>query len=907
VAPRSQDSSLRPRAVAKLMFMHMLGYPTHFGQMECLKLLSSVSYAEKARTRAHARVARAWRGAARLRTTPRRHAVTPPQRTTPARGQRATDAPAAWPPLSSACLCFSVASCPDPCPRALSPLLFPPAQRMGYLGLTLLLDERAEVLMLVTNSIQNDLKHKNQFVVALALCALGAVASPEMARDLAPDVERLFKSDNAYVRKKAPLCAVRVIRKVPELAEGFFAAAPALLRDRHHGVLLAGVTFARELCRVSPDAIPLLRHEVDTLVKVLKSLAAAAPASEHDVGGVNDPFLQVGALRLLRTLGAGDADASDAMSDILASVATNTDTSKNAGNAILYECVLTIMGIESIGSLRVLAINILGRFLGTRDNNSRYVALNTLSKVVLLDTGAVQRHRATIVECVKDADVSIRRRALDLVYGLVNETNITLLARELVEYLRVADVEFKPDLTARICGLAARFAPDKRWHIDTLVDVFAKAGTYAKEEAVRGAVVLIANAPELHGYAARALFRALSEERAQPALTQLAVWCIGEYGDALCAPSPALLDGEETLSVREADVTALLESFLRDHHTSELIKAYVITALAKLSTRLSPAMEARLRQLVGTYSTSISLELQQRAVEFGALIAHTDVRPAALEHMPAPDEAAWKARHAVDAAGVPHLRDVHASSGGDGAEGGAVGAGGAADEAAAPPAALMDLLGGFDDAPAAASSAASALADLLGGPSDAPPPAAAAAHNVDMLSDLLGGGGGASAPPARAELSGFGGADPMASLLAPAAAAAPVAAAPPAGPPGVLGPPIAMFSREGVTVAFQASKPPGEPASTTLVTGFYSNASAAPVTDFLLQAAVPKFMTLSMGPASGASMPPGNAGAPLTQAISVSNSQYGVKPLVMRLKISYVHGGAPVNEECTVNAFPPGA
>jgi hypothetical protein len=51
------------------------------------------------------------------------------------------------------------------------------------------------------------------------------------------------------------------------------------------------------------------------------------------------------------------------------------------GNAILYEAVSTIMGIETIGGLRVMAVNILGRFLANRDNNIRYVALNTLAKV----------------------------------------------------------------------------------------------------------------------------------------------------------------------------------------------------------------------------------------------------------------------------------------------------------------------------------------------------------------------------------------------------------------------------------------------------------------------------------------------------------------------------------------------
>ena len=66
-------------------------------------------------------------------------------------------------------------------------------------------------------------------------------------------------------------------------------------------------------------------------------------------------------------------------------MATNTDSLRNAGNAVLYECVQTIMAVESIGGLRVLAVNTLGRFLANRDNNIRYVALNTLARVVGAD------------------------------------------------------------------------------------------------------------------------------------------------------------------------------------------------------------------------------------------------------------------------------------------------------------------------------------------------------------------------------------------------------------------------------------------------------------------------------------------------------------------------------------------
>lgn len=40
-----------------------------------------------------------------------------------------------------------------------------------------------------------------------------------------------------------------------------------------------------------------------------------------------------------------------------------------------------------------------------------------------------------------------------------------------VGLVQVSDMEFKADLTDKICSLVNRYAPDKRWHIDTLTQV----------------------------------------------------------------------------------------------------------------------------------------------------------------------------------------------------------------------------------------------------------------------------------------------------------------------------------------------------------------------------------------------------------------------------------------------------
>ncbi|XP_058453219.1 AP-1 complex subunit gamma-1 isoform X4 [Malaya genurostris] len=872
---REEDSVWRCRNIAKLLYIHMLGYPAHFGQLECLKLTASPRFTDK---------------------------------------------------------------------------------RIGYLGAMLLLDERQDVHLLITNCLKNDLNSPTQFVVGLALCTLGAIASPEMARDLAGEVEKLMRSPNAYIRKKAALCAFRIIKRVPELMEIFLPATRSLLNEKNHGILIAGVTLITEMCEKSQDTLTHFKKDsgnqeiVPNLLRILKNLILAGYSPEHDVSGVSDPFLQVKILRLLRILGHNDPDASEAMNDILAQVATNTETSKNVGNTILYETVLSIMDIKSEGGLRVLAVNILGRFLLNSDKNIRYVALNTLLRTVHADISAVQRHRSTILECLKDPDVSIRRRAMELSFALINSQNIRAMSKELLIFLEKADAEFKAQCSSRMVHVAERYATSIRWRLDTLLSVLIAAGNYVRDDVTSSTIQLILNSPpEEQAYIGLRLWDSLhnitnSFEDKQP-LLQVAVWTIGEYGDLLLS-SERLEDVEIPA---ESELVELYQKLLWGTPVSTTSKQYALISLAKLSTRIqSKEEETKAKQIIEAFGTHLHIDLQQRGVEFSQLFRdYSHLRPALLEKMPKIQKSL---ANGTDNGGIydEHSNSIDLiESGGDELEiSGFVS--GNNTKVGTDSSALLDLLGGSDDptegiglvttpnsiisttvngkTSATGTSNNQDLLDLLGGldmPVSTPPAAIPPISGVGLDLNSLNDNSIKMTNVTSAVVTGsssFGTLDNLlnSNLASPTTTAIPAGnIVSPMGSGGLinnLGAGTNIFSdfstfnnneehsktltaldKNGLLVQLLAKQSGG--CLQIIMTAV--NNSLTTLEQYLFQAAVPRSFSLQMLSPSGSTLPPGGT---ITQEMRISSTAKAT--LRMRLRISYQCDGSPVLEQTEVSGFP---
>ncbi|KAG2733923.1 hypothetical protein G9P44_003448 [Scheffersomyces stipitis] len=559
------DQTTRRINISKLLYLYIMGEKTHFGQVECLKLLASPRFVDK---------------------------------------------------------------------------------RLGYLAASLLLDENQEVLTLLTNSLDNDMQHPNAYIVGLALCCLGNIASPELARDLYQNVEKIIASNNVYLKKKACIVAAKLVEKEPDLFEFFLPKIGQLLSDKSPAVLLGALRLTNSLYLASEDTHPVLVKNIPKIISHLKRVNTSGYQPDYDVMGTADPFLQVALLSTLRTL-ATDEYCPDQhleeINDILTQVASNLDSGKNAAHAILYECVRTIFAIQSDQSLKILGVNLLGKFLSTKENNTRYVALDSLLSVISIEPLAVQRHRSTIVNCLSDGDISIRRRALELSFAILNEQNIRVLVREILTFLENCnDNELKPYVTSQLTIAANKYSPNEKWHFDTLIRMLKLSGDYVTSDNISSilALILQCNDNELKKHIVQKLLTSCLEDSTQFGLSLITVWSLGEYADLVLGTNVEVHSKE--ILVTDKVVLDLIDNLINNstYSESETVQliTYILTAVIKLSVKFSDgASLEHLRQILNARTYDNNLEIQVRAVEYQEIFAQdVSLKRGLLARMPAP-------------------------------------------------------------------------------------------------------------------------------------------------------------------------------------------------------------------------------------------------------------------------------
>ena len=75
----------------------------------------------------------------------------------------------------------------------------------------------------------------------------------------------------------------------------------------------------------------------------------------------------------------------------------------------------------------------------------------------------------------------------------------------------VADNEFKKELSNKICQMCEKYAPTRKWHIDTVVKVLTLSEHHVRQDYISQLITVIATTPELHGYSVSLVFNAMRE------------------------------------------------------------------------------------------------------------------------------------------------------------------------------------------------------------------------------------------------------------------------------------------------------------------------------------------------------------------------------------------------------------
>ena len=493
-------------------------------------------------------------------------------------------------------------------------------KRIAYSALSLVIDSTSQVLLLATSTIKKDLQNRdNPEIQALALNAIGDVCTPDMCREVSMEVANIIQNtEDPNVKKRAACAGVIIIKNCPEMMESYIDKIPTLLEDRTHSVCLSGIYLVLEMISKNPSVIEKIKKYHSMFVKYEKSLLSVSYSPEFDVNGISDPFLQAKILEIMQYTAKDDKELIEELADLFVSVQSITESSKQTGYALQYEIIKAINNLNASSGMKSLSNNILGKFLSSNDYNLKYIALNTLKDVARKDLTSVQKHRAVILEFLKDYDISLQKRALDLIYLIINKNNLKIITKECLIFLPKAADEIKYELTKKLQDSIVKYSNSYKWEIDALIKMVINSKGKIYEDVLSQIINAIIKIKDLYIYSSHKAYRALKVKGNEnnPALAKLCIYLMGELSTYL-VNNNALNSKNEQIKVSEDDTLKLLKDIGIKHGSfgNDSVIQYLLNALVKLFIKF-PNKKDDIEAIIKSYKRSYFSEVQSRALEY---------------------------------------------------------------------------------------------------------------------------------------------------------------------------------------------------------------------------------------------------------------------------------------------------
>ncbi|XVF52223.1 hypothetical protein PTKIN_Ptkin05aG0002000 [Pterospermum kingtungense] len=492
-------------------------------------------------------------------------------------------------------------------------------KRTGYLAVTLFLNEDHDLIILIVNTIQKDLKSDNYLVVCTALNAVCKLINEETIPAVLPQVVELLSHPKEAVRKKAIMALHRFYHKSPSSVSHLVSNFRKRLCDNDPGVM--GATLCPLFDLITLD-VNSYKDLVISFVSILKQVAERRLPKAYDYHQMPAPFIQIKLLKILALLGSGDRQASESMYTVVGDIFRKCDSSSNIGNAVLYECICCVSSIYPNPKLIESAADVISRFLKSDSHNLKYMGIDALGRLIKISPEIAEQHQLAVIDCLEDPDDTLKRKTFELLYKMTKSTNVEVIVDRMIDYMiSINDNHYKTDIASRCVELAEQFAPSNQWFIQTMNKVFEHAGDLVNIKVAHNLMRLIAEGfgedddtadSQLRSSAVESYLRILGEPKLPSVFLQVICWVLGEYGTA---------DGKFTSSYITGKLCDVAEAYSND----ETVKAYAVTALMKIyafeiaagrKVDMLPECQSLMEELLASHST----DLQQRAYELQAVI-----------------------------------------------------------------------------------------------------------------------------------------------------------------------------------------------------------------------------------------------------------------------------------------------